>query len=176
MARANAKHKVGDVHLKYALYLEDEQRFKEAEEHFIKAGKPSEAINMFEVQYDFHSALQIARQYEPQSVQAIFINQANYFKERRDYQKAEIAYVSAKKPEFAIQLYMDMHQFGEALRVAKKHAPHLVNEINAKAMQQKQTGGLSGDDLLNSAKIYEESRDFRKAIDTYLEIQPEHFP
>ena len=61
MAKANAKHKVGDVHLKYALYLEDEQRFKEAEEHFIKAGKPSEAINMFEVQYDFHSALQIAR-------------------------------------------------------------------------------------------------------------------
>jgi intraflagellar transport protein 172 len=57
MAKINAKHKVPDVHLKYALFLEDEQRYKEAEEHFIKAGKPSEAINMFEVQADFHSAL-----------------------------------------------------------------------------------------------------------------------
>lgn len=57
MAKLNAKHKVGDVHLKYALYLEDEKRYKEAEDHFIKAGKPSEAINMYEVQYDFHSAL-----------------------------------------------------------------------------------------------------------------------
>lgn len=28
-----------DVHLKYAFYLEDEKRYKEAEEHFIKAGK-----------------------------------------------------------------------------------------------------------------------------------------
>ena len=49
MAKLNAKHKVPDVHLKYALYLEDEQRYKEAEDHFIKAGKPSEAINMYEV-------------------------------------------------------------------------------------------------------------------------------
>lgn len=52
----------------------------------------------------------------------------------------------------------------------------MVNEINAKAMQQKQAGGLTGDDLLNSAKIYEESRDFIKAIDTYMEIEADQFP
>ncbi len=40
LAKANAKHKVPDVHLKYALHLEDEERYKEAEEHFVKAGKP----------------------------------------------------------------------------------------------------------------------------------------
>jgi hypothetical protein len=45
----------------------------------------------------------------------------------------------------------------------------LVNEINKKAMSNT-TGPISGEDLLNSAKIYEESRDFRKAIDTYLDI------
>ena len=54
--------------------------------------------------------------------------------------------------------------------------PQMVNEINAKAMQQKQAGGLTGDDLLNSAKIYEESRDFIKAIDTYMEIEADQFP
>lgn len=176
MAKQNAKHKVGDVHLKYALHLEDEQRYKEAEEHFIKAGKPSEAINMYEVQADFHSALQIARQYEPQSVQQIYINQAKYLLDRRDFPKAEVAYISAKKPELAIKMYMDMSQFSEALRVAKKHAPQLVNDINNKAMNQKSGRSISGEDLLNSAKIWEESRDYRKAIDTYLEIKPEHFP
>lgn len=35
---------------------------------------------------------------------------------------------------------------------------------------------LSGEDLINSAKVWEESRDYRKAIDTYLEIKIEHFP
>jgi intraflagellar transport protein 172 len=107
MAKLNAKHKVPDVHLKYALYLEDEQRYKEAEDHFVKAGKPSEAINMYEVQADFHSALQIARQYEPQSVPQIFINQAKFLMERRDFPKAEIAFISAKKPELAIKMFMD---------------------------------------------------------------------
>jgi intraflagellar transport protein 172 len=57
MAKQNAKHKISDVHLKCAFHLEDEKRFKEAEEHFIKSGKPSEAINMYEHIGDFHSAL-----------------------------------------------------------------------------------------------------------------------
>lgn len=34
---------------------------------------------------------------------------------------------------------------------------------------------VSGEDLMNSAKVWEESRDYRKAIDTYLEIKQEHF-
>lgn len=39
---------MADVHLKLALQLEDERRFKEAEEHFVKGGRPAEAINMYE--------------------------------------------------------------------------------------------------------------------------------
>jgi len=33
----------------------------------------------------------------------------------------------------------------------------------------------SGQEILNSAKMWEESRDFAKAIDRYLEITEEHF-
>lgn len=44
MANQNAKHKIQDVHLKYAFFLEDEKRYKEAEDHFVKAGKASEAV------------------------------------------------------------------------------------------------------------------------------------
>lgn len=34
-----------DVHLQYAMSLEDEGRFEKAEEEFIKAKKPKEAID-----------------------------------------------------------------------------------------------------------------------------------
>ena len=61
MANQNAKHKLQDVHMKYACFLEDERRYKEAEENFIKAGKPAEGINMYEHLGDFHNALQVAR-------------------------------------------------------------------------------------------------------------------
>lgn len=34
---------------------------------------------------------------------------------------------------------------------------------------------MSGDDLLQSAKLWEENRDWLRAIDTYLEIRQEHY-
>jgi len=57
LAENHAKYKMPEVHLKYALHLEDENRYKEAEEEFIKANKPQEAINMYEHKQDWHSAL-----------------------------------------------------------------------------------------------------------------------
>jgi intraflagellar transport protein 172 len=74
LAENHAKYKLPEVHLKYALHLEDENRFKEAEEEFIKANKPQEAINMYEHKQDWHSALQVARQYHPESVTKVFLN------------------------------------------------------------------------------------------------------
>jgi intraflagellar transport protein 172 len=109
-----AKHKVPDVHLRYALFLEDERRFKEAEEHFIKAGKPSEAINMYEHQKDFHSALLVARQYgDPASVVSILMTQGKMFLEKREYAKAENCFIQAKKPEVAVKMYTDMGNYPE---------------------------------------------------------------
>ena len=74
LANSHAKYKLPEVHLKYALHLEDENRLKEAEEEFIKANKPQEAINMYEHKQDWHSALSVARQFHPESVGKVFIN------------------------------------------------------------------------------------------------------
>lgn len=40
------KHKLPDIHLKYAMYLEDEGKYTEAETQFVKAGKSKEAVLM----------------------------------------------------------------------------------------------------------------------------------
>ena len=40
------KNKMPDIHLKYAMYLEDEGKFREAEAEFVKADKPKEAVLM----------------------------------------------------------------------------------------------------------------------------------
>ena len=41
------KSKLPDIHLKYAMFLEDEGKFTEAEHEFIKAGKSKEAVLMW---------------------------------------------------------------------------------------------------------------------------------
>lgn len=115
------------MHLKYALHLEDENRLKEAEEEFIKANKPQEAINMYEHKQDWHSALQVARQFHPESVSKVFLNQAKSLIDRKDFGKAEQCYLNAKEPELAIRMYLDVKLSSEALRVAQKHAPHMIN-------------------------------------------------
>ncbi len=33
---------------------------------------------------------------------------------------------------------------------------------------------MSGEEIRNSARLWEESRDYNKAIDTYLELEKEH--
>ena len=61
--------------------------------------------------------------------------------------------------------------YGEALRVAKKHAPHLVHQINDDFSKDggPRAGG-SYDEIYKSAKMWEDNRDYSKAIDGYLEI------
>jgi intraflagellar transport protein 172 len=46
LAKTAMKNKMPEIHLKYAMYLEDEGKFKEAEAEFVKASKPKEAVLM----------------------------------------------------------------------------------------------------------------------------------
>jgi hypothetical protein len=72
--------------------------------------------------------------------------------------------------------------YGDALRVAQKHAPHLVEQINENYTRGggAAAGGMqgqaqSGTEILTSAKVWEDSREYGKAIDRYLEITERHF-
>ena len=46
LSRTAMKSKLPDIHLKYAMFLEDEGKFADAEKEFIKAGKSKEAVLM----------------------------------------------------------------------------------------------------------------------------------
>ena len=125
---------------------------------------------MYEHKQDWHSALSVARQFHPESVSKVFINQAKFLIERRDFGKAEQCYLNAKEPELAIRMYLDNKLSGEALRVAQKHAPHMVHKINEAISMGPATAMQTGDQILESAKMWENTRDYQKAIDRYLEI------
>lgn len=47
LSRLAQPAKINEIHYKYALALEDDGKFQQAEEHFIKSGKPKEAVHMF---------------------------------------------------------------------------------------------------------------------------------
>lgn len=71
-------------------------------------------------------------------------------------------------------MYTDISNFPEALRVAKKHAPHLVTELNNKYMNAATSVNMSGEEIFNSARTWEDSRDYIRAIEQYLDVRPEN--
>lgn len=72
-------------------------------------------------------------------------------------------------------MYLDVKLSNEALRVAQKHAPHMIHQINQVLSAGPQAALQSGDQILESAKMWESQRDYQKAIDRYLEITDQHF-
>jgi len=171
-----AKHKLPDVHLSYAMHHEDEGRLKDAEREYILAGKYDQVVHMYMDNNDFASALQIARQYDHGLLEEIYLKQAKIALEHGDLEKMEIFFISARKPEMAVTTLTKLGQLSDALRVARKHCPHMVKEIN-NSLEQKSTNveNLTGPEILKQAKMWEEAREWDKVIDLYLEISEKHF-
>lgn len=69
-------------------------------------------------------------------------------------------------------MYLEISNVQEALRVARKHAPHLVEEIMRREPNQSQQ---SPEQKLQQAKTWDDSRNYSKAIDAYLEITTDDF-
>lgn len=61
LCRLEAKNRLPSVHFKLAQQLEEEGEFEKAEMHYIKSGKPREAILMYIHDQNWESAERIAK-------------------------------------------------------------------------------------------------------------------
>lgn len=163
--------KLPEVYFKHALFLEDDERYTEAEAEFIKANKPKEAIDMYVHQHDWTNALRVAETYDASVVPDVYIAHAKVMSdEEKDFVKAEELYLSAGRPELALAMYQEANKWPEALRLAQLHLPHRVVEVNMsyQASQARAGKGSSKFDYLNAGKQLEQSKQWAQAIDTYL--------
>jgi intraflagellar transport protein 172 len=175
LAQQNMPKKLGDIHLKHALFLEDDERFKEAEDEFIKANKPKEAIEMYVHQQDWVSAIRVAENYEPAAVPDVYIAQARVKAEAADYSAAEELYISAARPELALVMYQEADMWTEALKLAQMHLPHRVGEVSAscQSAQARQGKGALKGDYMSNGRALEQSKQWAQAIDVYLGARKE---
>jgi len=176
LATHSAKHKLVDIHLKKALAFEDDEQFKLAEDEFIKANKPKEAIDMYIHQRDWVSAMRVAEAYDRDGVKEVMVHHAKDLVDQSNLQAAENLFIQAGKPELAVQAYSSKRMVNEAVRVCKKHCPHmLVDVVDSYGEGAAGAGGATGapqslEEILDAAKIYEETGNYSRAIDTYLSV------
>ena len=177
LAKSSMKSMIPEVHFKHALFLEDEGRFKEAEDEFIAAGKPKEAIDMYKHQEDWASAARVAETYIPSAASDVMEAEANAAAAKKDYSRAEALYLRAKKPEVAIRKYKEVGMWNDAIRVCKGYLPMKLNELNAEYASHKlkasDAGNMDKGDVESTASVLEKQGEYSRAVDMYLKVKAE---
>lgn len=170
LAHQNMPKKLPEIHLKHALFLEDDERFREAEDEFIKASKPKEAIDMYVHQQDWANALRVAENFDPTSVPEVYTAHARVKTDAGEHRGAEELYLAASRPELALVMYQEADMWPEALKLAQMHLPHRVAEVNMACQSAKANAGRGGSkgDYLSRGRSLEQAKQWSQAIDAYL--------
>lgn len=172
IAEKSCKGKLGEVHLQYAMALEDEGRFERAEEEFIKANKPKEAIDMYIHQQDFEQGMKVAEQHEPAAIADVQEAKGRKLAQSSQFGEAEGLFVQAKKPEVAIKMYKDAQMWDEAVRMAKKFLPRMVPDLESERLNSMSNTPMaeSAQYLIDQGKQLEARKQYSEAIDVYLRV------
>lgn len=168
LARHAAPQRVRDIHLKHALFLEDEERYNDAELEFINAGKPREAIDMYIHQQAWSEAFAIAAKHDRSASADIYAAQARAEADSGSFQRAEELYVLAGKPEIALSMYKGAGLWSEALSLAQRHLPHHLADITMASSQVDSSSSGSVADVVASARQLEQRKNWSQAIQAYL--------
>ncbi|XP_028296342.1 intraflagellar transport protein 172 homolog isoform X2 [Gouania willdenowi] len=172
VARSACKEKIPEVHLKHALYLEDEGKFSEAELEFIRAGKPKEAVSMYVHNKDWSNAQRVAEEHDPDSVSEVLVGQAKLCFELKDFQKAEAFLLRAHKPELAVRYYRMADMWSDAMRMCKEYVPTKLSALQEEYEQESSKKGPQGvQGVLEQAQEWEQSHEYGRAVESYLKVE-----
>ncbi|KPI84420.1 hypothetical protein ABL78_6527 [Leptomonas seymouri] len=161
--------KVPYVYLKYAMHYEDQGDFRMAEDAFIKAGKPREAIDMYIHQHDFSAAMRVAESYDSSATATICVANGRVCFQQGNYKEAEALFLRANAPETLLRMYVDIRMFADAQRIAREHCPEMQGDV-AKRM------ALNSNDPQKAGAVLEENNEYQLAIEAYLGATPETIP
>ncbi|XP_071324251.1 intraflagellar transport protein 172 homolog [Trachinotus anak] len=172
LARLSCKEKIPEIHLKQAIYLEDEGKFPEAEVEFIKAGKPKEAVFMYVHNKDWANAQRVAEGHDPESVSEVLVGQAKFCFEQKDFQKAEAFLLRAQRPELAVKYYKDADMWSDAMRICKEYLPNKLSMLQEEYEKETSKKGIRGvEGLLEQAREWEQSGEHSRAVECYLKVK-----
>ncbi|XP_058470061.1 intraflagellar transport protein 172 homolog [Solea solea] len=172
LARLSCKEKIPEIHLKHAMYLEDEGKFPEAEIEFIKAGKPKEAVLMYVHNKDWANAQRVAEGYDPESVSEVLVGQAKFCFEEKDFQKAEAFLLRAQRPELAVKYYKDADMWSDAMRICKEYLPNKLSILQEEYEKETSKKGIRGvEGFLEQAREWEQTGEYSRAVECYLKVK-----
>ncbi|CAG9856074.1 unnamed protein product [Phyllotreta striolata] len=168
----NLPDKIDEVHLKYAMALEDDGKYAEAESEFVQADKPKEAVLMYVHALNWINALRIAEKYAPECVPEVLQAQAAQCFKDKQYSEFEVLLLRAQAPELIVQKYKNEDMWIDALRVCKDYLPHLYPSVQAEysSSHHNQMTDASIETLLSRANEWALAGQHKQAVDCLLQV------
>ncbi|KAF5402479.1 Intraflagellar transport protein [Paragonimus heterotremus] len=145
LTRLACPDRVNEVHSKFAMFLEDDGKFAEAEVEFVKAGKPREAVLMYVHNQDWDAAARVAAEHDPDSVNDVLLGQARLAFGDKEFARAEALLLRAQRPDMAVRAYREAGMWEEALRVAEAYLPNQVQELQEEFNEERLRVANGGD-------------------------------
>lgn len=171
LARTGMKSKMPDIHLKYAMFLEDEGKFPDAEAEFVKAEKPKEAVLMYVHNQDWDNAQRVAQTHDPDSLNDVLIGQARVAFESKDYPRAEAYLLRAQRPDLAVKYYREVTMWQDALRITREYLPNKLAILQAEYERDIADKGPSGPEgMVKQAHDWEAQGQYAQAISCYCKV------
>ncbi|XP_008560724.1 intraflagellar transport protein 172 homolog [Microplitis demolitor] len=155
-----------EVHYKYAMALEDEGKFAEAEKEFIRAGKATEAVQMYIHTRDWDAAEEVAQSVSQEAVAQVLVARAAEAVDNKDYAFAESLLLRAHKPEIIIDHYKSAGMWSEAMRVCREYLPS--HEAAFRRELTHKSSGIDGTSSLDEARRWLETGEVRTALDILI--------
>ncbi|XP_050306348.1 intraflagellar transport protein 172 homolog [Anthonomus grandis grandis] len=164
--------KIPEVHYKYAMALEDDGKFAEAETEFVLADKPKEAVLMYVHAQNWIAALRVAESHLPASVPEVLHAQACHCFKEKQFGEFEVLLLRAQMPETIVQKYKAAEMWIDALRVCKDYLPHLYPALQAEygSSHHNKTTDANIETLLSRANEWALAGQHKQAIECLLQV------
>ncbi|XP_050543646.1 intraflagellar transport protein 172 homolog isoform X2 [Daktulosphaira vitifoliae] len=171
LAKSGNAERLPDVHYKYALVLEDDGKFQEAEFHFVAGLKPKEAVLMYTHNQDWDNAERVAAEHDKSSIPDVLLSRAKIEFEAANYSKFEALVLRCQKPELIVKQYKEKGMWVEALKACREYIPTKLNDLQAE--YDKECGARVTRDinsLFVQSSQWEQNGEFKTAVDCLLKV------
>lgn len=123
---------------------------------------------------DWANAARVAKAHDPSALVEVQLAQARIMVDEGQLGSAEQIFLRAERSDLAIKMYVASNEWDEAFRVCRQFAPDLLPQYQAEyARVVNAKGAADKEDLLATARTWEDQGAYSRAIDAYLQLTAE---
>lgn len=124
-------------YIRIAEHYKETGEYNTATSFYIKAGRPEEAIEMYNSVKRWSEAEKIAETYfKADEYKKICIEQARKLENQKEYKEAEKLYIRINDPDSAIQMYKRCELYNDYIRIVNQYRPDQIKEAHLSLAQQ----------------------------------------